>query len=141
MSKIRPFHLAFPVSNIKSAKQFYTEILGCSVGREAHDWVDLNFFGHQISFHYIAGHTHIEPTNPVDGKNVPIPHFGIILTMPEWEALVERLKPHHLTYMIHPYIRFKGLVGEQATMFFKDPNGISLEFKAFNSDSQIFAIK
>jgi extradiol dioxygenase family protein len=139
MPNIRPFHLAFPVKDIKATKNFYSEILGCSLGREASDWVDFNFFGHQISFHEIPGYQHIEPTNPVDGHNVPVPHFGIILTMPEWNELVERLKPYNLTYMIRPYIRFKGQVGEQATMFFKDPNGISLEFKAFNSDTQIFA--
>ncbi len=139
MPNIRPFHLAFPVKDIKATKKFYSEILGCNLGREASDWVDFNFFGHQISFHEIPGYHHIEPTNPVDGHNVPVPHFGIILTMPEWDDLVERLKPYNLTYMIRPYIRFKGQVGEQATMFFKDPNGISLEFKAFNSDTQIFA--
>ncbi len=139
MAHIRPFHLAFPVTNIETTKKFYTEILGCSVGRSAEKWIDFNFFGHQISAHLKPEECQTALANEVDGKNIPVKHFGVILTMNDWEQLAERLKQHNIKFLVEPYIRFAGEVGEQATMFFLDPSGNALEFKAFKEDSFIFA--
>ncbi len=139
MNKINPFHLAFPVSNLEDARDFYVDILGCDTGRSSDHWIDFNFFGHQLVAH-ISKESEINiPTNKVDGKDVPIQHFGIVLDWPDWELLSERLKAKQITFIIEPHIRFKGEPGEQATMFFLDPSGNALEFKAFKDQNQIFA--
>lgn len=135
----RPFHAAFPVADIPKAKAFYTDVLGCKQGRSDTTWVDLDLYGHQLVFHLNPDQEWDLFTNPVDDHAVPVPHFGVILTMPDWEALAERLRQHGTDFIIEPYIRFKGKPGEQATMFFLDPNGLALEFKAFGDDAQIFA--
>ncbi len=134
-----PFHLAFPVKDLAKTREFYEGLLGCKVGRTAERWIDFDFYGHQISAHLTEVEIQEPPANPVDGKQVPIKHFGAILTMEQWEALAEKLKAHSIEFIIEPYIRFKGEVGEQATMFFFDPNGNALEFKAFKDFNQIFA--
>ncbi len=134
-----PFHLAFPVKSIAETRSFYADLLGCSVGRSAERWIDFNFFGHQISAHLTDDEIYEPPANQVDGKQVPIKHFGAILEMDVWETLAEKLKDHGIEFIIEPYVRFKGEVGEQATMFFLDPSGNALEFKAFGDQSQIFA--
>ena len=142
MSALSPFHIAFPVDDLAAARQFYGTILGCPEGRSADEWIDFDLFGHQIVAHYKprvaadAGAHH----NPVDGHDVPVPHFGVVLPMAQWHALAERLKGARVRFVIEPYIRFKGQVGEQATMFFLDPAGNALEFKAFADLSQLFAI-
>lgn len=136
---MRPFHLAFPVNDIEESKRFYTQVLGCAVGREASSWVDFNFFGHQISAHLGPDETKRASANSVDGKQVPVRHFGLIMEMAEWEAMATRLRAAKVQFIIEPYIRFKGQVGEQATMFFLDPSGNALEFKAFKDDSNIFS--
>jgi len=135
----RPFHAAFPVASIEKAKSFYTDVLGCKQGRSDTTWVDLDLYGHQLVFHLNPDQNWELFTNPVDDHAVPVPHFGVVLTMPDWQALAKRLKDHGISFMIEPYIRFKGQAGEQATMFFLDPNGLALEFKAFADDAQIFA--
>ncbi|MBB64830.1 MAG: glyoxalase [Waddliaceae bacterium] len=138
MSGERPFHLALPTQDLQGTEQFYTEILGCSTGRRDKDWIDFNFFGHQIVFHDCG----IPPLglakNFVDEKEVQIPHFGVILTLEQWKALAQDLENKKILFIISPYIRFEGTPGEQATMFFLDPNGYALEFKAFASDESIF---
>lgn len=136
---IRPFHLAFPVTDLATTRHFYETLLGCTVGRTSKTWIDFNFFGHQITAHLCSDDSRDTPTNPVDGKNVPIQHWGVILKIEQWEALAEKLKQHDIRFVIEPYIRFKGEVGEQATMFFLDPSGNALEFKAFQQDESIFA--
>lgn len=136
---IRPFHLAFPVTDLATTRYFYETLLGCTVGRTSETWIDFNFFGHQITAHLCSDDSEKTPTNPVDGKNVPIRHWGVILEMEQWEALAGKLKQHDIHFVIEPYIRFKGEVGEQATMFFLDPSGNALEFKAFQQDESIFA--
>jgi extradiol dioxygenase family protein len=118
MNPIQPFHLAIPVNNVAQCQIFYREIIGCQEGRSSDHWVDFNFYGHQLVIHYKKGKQEEAPTNSVDGKEVPIPHFGVVIA---------------------PYIRFKGELGEQATMFFKDPSGNALEFKAFKNIDQLFA--
>ncbi|WP_091740859.1 VOC family protein [Phenylobacterium immobile] len=135
---MRPFHIAFPVHDIAVARQFYGETLGCPEGRSADEWVDFNLYGHQIVAHLSphAGPTH---ANSVDEHDVPVPHFGVILDFVDWEALAERLKAAGTAFVIEPYVRFKGQAGEQATMFFLDPSGNALEFKAFGDDKAIFA--
>ena len=138
MSKIRPFHLAFPVHDLEEARKFYAGLLGCSAGRESKQWIDFDFFGHQIVAH-LAAQENSTGTNEVDGEDVPVRHFGVILEWGEWERLAERLKKAGARFIIEPGIRFQGQVGEQATMFFKDPSGNALEFKAFRDQSQIFA--
>jgi uncharacterized protein len=133
------FHLAFPVKSLVSARQFYGDLLGCPEGRSSSEWVDFNFYGHQIVAHLSpgeAGHNH---TSAVDGDNVPVRHFGAILPMADWEVLSEKLKSVGTKFVIEPHIRFKGQVGEQATMFFLDPCGNALEFKAFGDLGQVFA--
>jgi extradiol dioxygenase family protein len=133
---LRPFHLAIPVSDILKAKEFYGSKLGFSEGRSDKHWVDYNFFGHQLVCH--IGET-TSFTNEVDGKNVPIPHFGILLEWKEFDNFAKKLRESHVNFIIEPYIRFKGLPGEQKTMFFKDPFGNALEFKSFKNDSDIFS--
>ena len=133
------FHLAFPVRDLAEARAFYGELLGCPEGRSSADWVDFDFYGHQIVAHLApdeVGHRH---TSAVDGEQVPVRHFGAILTLPAWEALAEKLKAAGTNFIIEPQIRFKGQPGEQATLFFLDPCGNALEFKAFADDAMVFA--
>lgn len=136
---IRPFHVAFPATDLTKTRHFYETILGCTVGRTSDTWVDFNLFGHQITAHLCSTESGETPTNPVDSKKVPVQHWGVILEMKQWEALAEKLKAEGIQFIIAPYIRFKGEVGEQATMFFLDPSGNALEFKAFHQDESIFA--
>ncbi|MFN3620703.1 VOC family protein [Sphingorhabdus sp.] len=136
---LRPFHLAFPVHDLSEARQFYGEMMGCSEGRSSDHWIDFDFFGHQIVAHLDASARSITTHNPVDGHDVPVPHFGIVLTMGQWELLAERVKAAGVEFGIEPHIRFKGQAGEQATMFFYDPSGNALEFKAFADDANLFA--
>ena len=136
---LRPFHLAFPVHDLAAARAFYGELLGCREGRSSDHWIDFDLYGHQIVAHLDAGMTPRPIHNAVDGHDVPVPHFGIVLTMPQWEDLASRLKAAGVKFGIEPYVRFKGQVGEQATMFFTDPIGNALEFKAFADDGQLFA--
>ena len=132
MPGLTPFHLAIPVRDLASARAFYGSLLGCPEGRSAADWVDFDFFGHQLVCHTItaAGHG-TAGHNPVDGHDVPVPHFGTVLEMRDWEALAARLKAAGVSFVIEPTIRFRGKPGEQATMFLTDPSGNSLEFKSF----------
>ena len=134
-----PFHLAFPVKNIQSTKFFYKEVLGCEIGREDKKWVDFNFFGHQLSAHLKPDELKKTKENPVDGKSVPVRHFGVILPWDKWQLLSKKLIKINTEFIIEPYVRFEGEVGEQATMFFLDPSGNALEFKSFKDSSQIFA--
>lgn len=133
------FHLAFPVDDLARARAFYGGLLGCPEGRSSDEWVDFDFYGHQIVAHLAPGEVGHRDTNDVDGHDVPVRHFGAILSMDEWEALAARLKAAGTRFVIEPYIRFKGEVGEQATMFFLDPCGNALEFKAFADLGQVFA--
>ena len=141
MSNLSPFHLAIPVKNLAAARSFYRDIIKCSEGRSDKQWVDFDFYGHQLVIHEIApsAESDKENHNPVDGHEVPIPHFGVVLEMTLWKDLSERLKSHSIDFLIEPYVRFEGQPGEQATMFFKDPSGNVLEFKAFKNLSQLFA--
>jgi len=134
-----PFHLAFPVKNIESTKFFYREVLGCEIGREDKKWVDFNFFGHQLSAHLKPDELKKTKENPVDGKSVPVRHFGVILPWEKWQLLSKKLKKINTEFIIEPYVRFEGEIGEQATMFFLDPSGNALEFKSFKDSSQVFA--
>ena len=134
-----PFHLAFPVKDLTETHQFYPQILGCSTGRSSDHWIDFNMWGHQVVAHLSPDEAKESSKNAVDGHGVPVRHFGVILSMEEWEALAERVKTAGVRFIIEPYIRFKGEAGEQATMFFLDPSGNALEFKAFADKSQIFA--
>jgi len=136
---ISPFHLAFPVHDLALARRFYGETLGCPEGRSADDWVDFNFYGHQIVAHLAPGETGSAQRNAVDGHGVPVRHFGIVLPMAEWEAVAQRLKAQGIAFIIEPYTRFKGQSGEQATMFFLDPSGNALEIKAFADIAMLFA--
>ncbi len=135
---VSPFHLAFPVTDLGTTRQFYIEILGCSVGREAERWIDFNFFGHQISAHLKPEAIGVIPTNPVDGESVPVRHFGLVLEWKTWHEMVERLNIKKMEYLIKPTTRFAGEVGEQATFFITDPSGNALEFKTFKDDKQLF---
>ncbi len=137
---LTPFHIAFPVDDLDAARKFYGTTLGCPEGRSSSQWIDFDLFGHQIVAH-LKPAAAVDEThhNPVDGHNVPVPHFGVVLTMERWNALAERLRNAGIAFVIEPYIRFKGEVGEQATMFFLDPAGNALEFKAFADMGQIFA--
>lgn len=139
MQTIPPFHLAIPVWNLDTCRNFYRDTLGCTEGRSSEHWVDFNFFGHQLVIHYKPKSEDILHTNPVDGKSVPVPHFGVVLTWDAFHNLAKRLEQLELEFIIAPYIRFEGQVGEQATMFFLDPAGNALEFKAFKDISQLFA--
>lgn len=131
--------MAFPVHSLEETKAFYGDLLGCEMGRSTDRWADFNFFGHQLSAH-LTEQPIVEPAaNPVDGKQVPIKHFGAILEVDAWENLAKKLKQHGIDFIIEPYVRFEGEVGEQHTMFFLDPSGNALEFKAFRNFDQIFA--
>jgi hypothetical protein len=136
---LSPFHLAFPVHDLALARKFYGELLGCPEGRSSDDWVDFNFYGHQIVAHLAPAETGPAQRNAVDGHGVPVRHFGIVLPMAEWEPLAARLKARGIEFVIEPYIRFKGEPGEQATMFFLDPSGNALEIKAFADITRLFA--
>jgi extradiol dioxygenase family protein len=142
MSKITPFHVAVPVYDLDEARKFYREVLGCGEGHSDINWTDFNLYGHQFVIH-------LKPKllddakhhfNPVDGHDVPVPHFGVVLEWNDWVALEAKLKSLNVKFVIEPYIRFKGLPGEQATMFFLDPSGNALEFKAFKDMGQLFAV-
>ena len=133
-----PFHLAFPIKDIEETKKFYKNILGCKIGRESDAWVDFNFFGHQVSAHLKPEELSNAKKNKVDGKSVPVRHFGVVLDWKEWHSLSEKLQKLKIKFIINPYIRFKGEVGEQATMFFLDPSGNAVEFKSFKDPKQLF---
>lgn len=134
-----PFHLAFRVTSLEASRAFYESMLGAKVGRSSERWIDFDFFGHQLSAHLVDTPREPEPTNPVDGHDVPVPHFGVVLGWDEWHALAERLRHAGTRFVIEPYVRFAGQVGEQATMFFRDPSGNAIEIKAFRDPTRIFA--
>ncbi len=135
---LRPFHLAVPVKDLDQTRIFYRDVMGFEEGRSSDKWVDFSFYGHQFVIHMVDKNEGTE-TNPVDGHAVPVPHFGVVLGWSDWEELARKLKNLEIKFIIEPYVRFEGQVGEQATMFFKDPSGNALEFKAFKNDDQIFA--
>ncbi len=141
MPKITPFHVAVPVHDIEAARKFYREVLGCGEGRSDTYWTDFDLYGHQFVIHYKPKPAETESlhSNPVDGHDVPVPHYGVVLEWDDWHTLEARLKSHGVQFIIEPYIRFKGQPGEQATMFFLDPSGNALEFKSFQDISQLFA--
>jgi extradiol dioxygenase family protein len=135
---MRPFHLAFPVTDLNTTRSFYVDVLQCNIGRSSDKWIDFDMFGHQVVAHLVDKNNH--PTsNSVDGDEVPASHFGVILTMDQWNQLKQHLQQFDIKFIIEPKIRFKGESGEQATMFFLDPSGNALEFKAFKHDKKIFA--
>ncbi|MDC3032979.1 VOC family protein [Litorivicinus sp.] len=134
-----PFHLAFPVSDLEATKDFFIDVLDCRTGRTSDRWIDFDFFGHQVVAHLAEDQIIGASTNPVDGKQVPASHFGVILEWGDWHQLAEKLKAANIEFLIEPNIRFEGEVGEQATMFFTEPSGNALEFKSFKDMSQIFA--
>jgi uncharacterized protein len=136
---MRPFHLAFPVHNLDAARTFYADVLGCAEGRSSEEWIDFSLYGHQIVAHLVTDKAPAPVTNPVDGQHVPVPHFGIVLDIAGFDALALRVNKAGIDFVIPPTTRFAGLVGEQKTMFFYDPSGNALEFKAFADDSQLFA--
>lgn len=138
---IRPFHLAIPVHNLEQARHFYGQVLGFAEGRSSEHWIDYDCYGHQLVVHLdeAMNADHDKANNQVDGHAVPVPHFGVVLDMSTWQDLADRLKEQGTQFAIEPYVRFKGQPGEQATMFFYDPSGNALEFKAFNDLSQLFA--
>jgi extradiol dioxygenase family protein len=133
------FHLAFPVHDLRAARDFYGNLLGCPEGRSSEDWIDFNFYGHQIVAHLSPDEAGHRNTSAVDGHDVPVRHFGAILPMEQWESLARKLERAGTRFVIEPHVRFKGEVGEQATMFFLDPSGNALEFKAFGDLNQVFA--
>jgi hypothetical protein len=139
MTQLPPFHLAFPVHDLDAARGFYGGLLGCREGRSAAHWIDFDFFGHQIVAHLSPEARPRAHHNPVDGHDVPVPHFGAVLGMAEWRALAERLRAAGTEFVIEPDIRFAGQPGEQATMFFLDPSGNALEFKAMREPENLFA--
>ena len=136
---LAPFHLAFPVHDLALARAFYGDLLGCAIGRSSEHWIDFNLYGHQIVAHLQANPGPIASLNEVDGDHVPVPHFGVVLNMQQWRALVAKLEQHSTQFLIAPRIRFQGQTGEQATLFLRDPSGNALEFKAFANASQLFA--
>ncbi len=136
---LSPFHVAFPVHDLEAARAFYGGTLGCPEGRSSAEWVDFNFYGHQIVAHLAPEETGRVRSNTVDNHGVPVRHFGIVLPMPEWQALAARLRAKGVRFLIEPYIRFEGQPGEQATMFFLDPSGNALEVKAFSDITRLFA--
>ncbi|MDQ2640408.1 MAG: VOC family protein [Pseudomonadota bacterium] len=137
---LQPFHLAVPVADLAEARRFYGGLLGCPEGRSSAEWVDFDFFGHQLVVHLDHGGSARRPVyNAVDGKDVPVPHFGVVLEWNSWHALADRLRAAGVAFGIEPGIRFQGQVGEQATLFFQDPSGNALEFKSFRDPSQLFA--
>ena len=141
MKNLSPFHVAIPVRDIPEARDFYTNVLNCEEGRSDKLWIDFNLYGHQFVVHYKPqkDNSNVSHHNPVDGHDVPIPHYGVVLDYKEWHVLSERLKSLDIEFIIEPYIRFEGKPGEQATMFFLDPSGNALEFKAFKNIDQLFA--
>jgi extradiol dioxygenase family protein len=139
MSSPPRFHLAFPVTSLEKARAFYGGLLGCPEGRSSGDWVDFDFYGYQIVAHLAPDEAGHRATNPVDGDEVPVRHFGAVLPMDEWERLAKKLKAADVRFVIEPHVRFKGEVGEQATMFLLDPCGNALEFKAFRDIGRLFA--
>lgn len=139
MQNITPFHVAVPVHNLQECRTFYRDVLGCEEGRSAEQWVDFNFFGHQFVIHYKPKSEENTHTNPVDGKKVPVPHYGVVLPWDTFQSFSKELIEKGIDFVIEPYIRFKGEPGEQATMFFLDPAGNALEFKAFKDMGQLFA--
>ena len=137
---LQPFHLAFPVTDLAAARRFYVGLLGCAVGRESGRWIDFDFFGHQITAHLTGGEDPAAgPTNPVDGDAVPVRHFGIVLAWDDWHVLADRLRAAGTAFLIEPHVRFQGEVGEQATLFIRDPSGNALEFKSFKDPARLFA--
>jgi extradiol dioxygenase family protein len=136
---MQPFHLARPVNDLELCRAFYRDVLNCEEGRSDTHWVDFNFFGHQLVLHQKEGYVNENLKNPVDGHDVPVPHFGVVLSLDDWENLAKMLKSKGIAFEIEPYIRFQGKVGEQATMFFYDPEKNALEFKAFKNINQLFA--
>jgi extradiol dioxygenase family protein len=139
MQNISPFHIAIPVHNLQECRTFYREVLGCEEGRSSDHWVDFNLFGHQLVIHYKPKTEEALHTNAVDGKNVPVPHYGVVLPWETFESFSAELQEKGIEFVIEPYIRFEGEVGEQATLFFLDPAGNALEFKAFRNIDQLFA--
>ena len=139
MTLLTPFHIAFPVDDLAEARAFYGGLLGCPEGRSSDEWIDFDLFGHQIVAHLAPPRAERPHSNAVDGHDVPLPHFGVVLTLADWQALADRLTAAGTRFVIEPHIRFKGDVGEQATMFFLDPAGNALEFKAFADMGQLFA--
>ncbi|MEE3035493.1 MAG: VOC family protein [Bacteroidota bacterium] len=138
MNKISPFHLAIPVNNLEEATSFYENFLGCKPGRKSSEWADYNLFGHQLVLHLDESHVAKKHHNEVDGKSVPVPHFGVVLPWNEFNHFSKRLADRGIKFIIKPYIRFEGLPGEQMTMFFYDPSGNALEFKSFKNIDQLF---
>jgi extradiol dioxygenase family protein len=134
-----PFHLAFPVDDLSAARHFYGELLQCPEGRSSGEWIDFNLHGHQIVAHLAPGVARTRASNAVDGEDVPVPHFGVVLPIAEWKALAERLVEAGTDFVIPPTVRFEGQPGEQATMFFLDPAGNALEFKAMANPRNLFA--
>jgi len=133
------FHLAFPVRDLETARSFYGGVLGCAEGRSSDRWVDFDFRGHQVTAHLVRADDSLEATSAVDGDAVPVRHFGLILARSEWEELADRLRDAGADFLIDPRVRFRGQVGEQATMFVRDPDGNALEFKSFADDQRVFA--
>jgi uncharacterized protein len=136
---LQPFHLAIPVHDLEAARRFYGDVFGCEEGRSSEQWVDFNFFGHQLVIHWAPKADKPLHTNEVDSHNVPVPHFGVVLAWEQWQSLADRLVAHQTQFVLEPGIRFAGQVGEQATMFLLDPCGNALEFKAFKDMGQLFA--
>ncbi len=139
MSGLRPFHLALPVADLEASREFYCGLLGCDTGREDERWLDLNFLGHQVTLHLVDNYELTIGTNPVDGDAIPARHFGVVLDMQDWEALAARLTDAGAQFLVKPKIRFQGEVGEQATLFLRDPSGNALEFKSFADPTKLFA--
>jgi uncharacterized protein len=139
LTSMQPFHLAFPTHDLNASRAFYLDTLGCTEGRSSPHWVDFDFFGHQIVAHLAPEQCSMSTTSEVDGDNVPVRHFGMVLTMAQWKALADKLVAAKTEFVIEPHIRFKGEPGEQATMFFLDPSGNALEFKAFENIGNLFA--
>lgn len=141
MNTISPFHVAVPIFDLQEAREFYLNCFKCEIGRESENWIDLNFYGHQFVLHLRPRPEEPESHsyNMVDGKSVPVPHYGVVLNWADWQNLSDHLKSLGIEFIIEPYIRFEGEVGEQATMFFLDPSGNALEFKAFKNPNQLFA--
>ena len=139
MAELSPFHIAFPVDDLDAARRFYGGVLGCPEGRSAPEWIDFDLYGHQIVAHQAPPRAARAHANPVDGHDVPVPHFGVVLSLPEWRGLAARVAAAGVDFVIEPHVRFEGQVGEQATMFFHDPAGNALEFKAFADRSSLFA--
>ena len=135
----RPFHLAFPVDDLEATRRFYVDVLGCRTGRESDRWIDFDLGGHQVVAHLVDDGSRAPGSNVVDGKDVPAFHFGLVLSMQAWRALADRLRAADVEFLVEPYVRNEGRVGEQATLFVRDPAGNALEFKAFDDLDQLFA--